>query len=254
VLVDCGPASTLETLLEGLGDVVPSALLLTHIHLDHAGAAGALVRRWPWLPVYVHERGARHLADPERLLSSARRLYGDQMDRLWGEMLPVPSQNLHVLTGGETVLGSYAVAYTPGHASHHVSFLGEGTAFAGDVAGVRLTPRALVVPPTPPPDVDVEAWQGSIATLRAWAPERLAITHFGEVTGVSDHLDALASRLEAWSQLARAGDRERYVAQVGDEMRRDDDPEQVTAYGDRARLGEYFDGFARYWAQRDRPG
>ncbi len=122
VIVDCGPTSTLDTLLEGLGDTRPSALLLTHIHFDHAGAAGSLVRRWPDLPVYVHERGARHLADPERLYSSAKRLYGDDMERLWGEMLPVPEENLRVLTGGETVLGRYEVAYTPGHASHHVCF------------------------------------------------------------------------------------------------------------------------------------
>ena len=124
VLVDPGPGSCLPMLLGGLGDQVPRALLLTHIHLDHAGASGALVQRWPDLEVYVHERGAPHLIDPSRLMNSARQLYGEDMDRLWGEMLPVPEANLRVLSGGERVLGeAFEVAYTPGHASHHVSYL-----------------------------------------------------------------------------------------------------------------------------------
>jgi glyoxylase-like metal-dependent hydrolase (beta-lactamase superfamily II) len=135
VLVDVGPESAQHTLLDALGDDVPRALLLTHIHFDHAGAAGALVRRWPHLEVWVHERGAPHLANPERLVSSARRLYGDAFDRLWGEVVPIPEQNLRVLTGGETI-GDWRVAYTPGHASHHVTYLDQrtGAAFTGDVA------------------------------------------------------------------------------------------------------------------------
>src|SRR5829696_1496495 len=132
VLVDPGPQSCEETLLEALGEERPRALLLTHIHFDHAGAAGALVRRWPELPVYVHQRGARHLADPERLVASATRLYGEQdMQRLWGEVVPVPQDNLRVLQGGETgVEGAFCVEYTPGHASHHVSFLHEDSGWA----------------------------------------------------------------------------------------------------------------------------
>ena len=138
VLIDPGPTSCLPALLEALGDQRPRALLLTHIHLDHAGATGSLVQRWPDLEVYVHERGARHLIDPSRLVDSATRLYGEDMDRLWGEMLPVPEDNLTVLAGGERLLdGAYEVAYTPGHASHHVSFLHDGTAFVGDVGGVQ---------------------------------------------------------------------------------------------------------------------
>ena len=134
----------MATLLEALGDERPAALLLTHIHLDHAAATGALVRRWPDLEVYVHERGAPHLVDPSRLLASAERLYGDQMERLWGEIVPVPEGNVRPLAGGETVLGM-RVAYTPGHASHHVSYLHEdsGTAFTGDVAGVRIPTLGL---------------------------------------------------------------------------------------------------------------
>ena len=124
VLVDPGPESSHRTLLEALGDEVPRAILLTHIHFDHAGAAGALVRRWPQVEVWVHERGARHLVDPERLVASARRLYGDDFDRLWGEVVPVPEGNLRVLEGGERLEG-FRVAYTPGHASHHVAYLHE---------------------------------------------------------------------------------------------------------------------------------
>ena len=141
-LVDPGPESSMETLLEALGGEQPRALLLTHIHLDHAAATGALVRRWPDLEVYVHERGAPHLIDPSKLLASAERLYGDQMEHLWGEIVPVPEANVRPLAGGETVLGM-RVAYTPGHASHHVCYLHEesGTAFVGDVAAVRSRPR-----------------------------------------------------------------------------------------------------------------
>src|ERR1700730_14339443 len=138
VLIDPGPSSCLPNLLHALDGERPRALLLTHIHLDHAGATGSLVERWPELDVYVHELGAPHLADPSRLLKSAKRLYGDDMDRLWGEVLPVPKRNLRELRGGELLDGDFEVAYTPGHASHHVSFLRSGTAYVGDVAGVRI--------------------------------------------------------------------------------------------------------------------
>src|SRR5436305_15154663 len=162
VLVDPGPSSCLDTLLEGLGGQVPRALLLTHIHLDHSGASGTLVERWPELEVYVHERGAAHLIDPSKLLKSARRLYGENMDPWWGETVPVPERNVHVVRGGERVLDdAFEVAYTPGHASHHVSYLHRGTAFVGDVGGVRVTAGSLTIPPTPPPDVDLEAWHDS---------------------------------------------------------------------------------------------
>jgi glyoxylase-like metal-dependent hydrolase (beta-lactamase superfamily II) len=123
-LVDPGPESSLETLLAALDGERPAAIVLTHIHLDHAAATGAIVRRWPEIPVYVHELGAHHLIDPSRLLASAERLYGDAMERLWGEIVPVPEQNVRALAGGETVLG-LRVAYTPGHASHHVCYLHE---------------------------------------------------------------------------------------------------------------------------------
>ena len=251
VLVDPGPSSCLETLLEALGDERPRALLLTHIHFDHAGAAGSLVRRWPDLPVYVHERGARHMADPERLYTSAKRLYGDDMERLWGEMLPVPEANLHVLEGGEHVLdGRFTVAYTPGHASHHVSYLHDGTAFVGDVAGVRITPDSITIPPTPPPDIDVESWHESIATVRAWQPDRLAMTHFGAYENVTEQLDELSGRLDDWSSLARDGDRDRFIAIVQGEILRDGSAEQAATYEQAAPVQQLYAGYERYWSKR----
>jgi glyoxylase-like metal-dependent hydrolase (beta-lactamase superfamily II) len=203
-LVDPGPQSSMETLLAAIGDEQPRALLLTHIHLDHAAASGALVRRWPELEVYVHERGAPHLIDPSKLLASAERLYGDQMEHLWGEIVPVPEANVKPLAGGEDVLGM-RVAYTPGHASHHVCYFHEdsGTAFVGDVAAVRIPGVEEVVPPTPPPDIDVETWLDSIATVESWRPERLALTHFGSIEEPTEHLELVRRRLREEANLAR---------------------------------------------------
>jgi len=203
-LVDPGPQSSMETLLAAIGEERPRALLLTHIHLDHAAATGALVRRWPELEVYVHERGARHLVDPSKLLASAERLYGDRMEYLWGEIVPVPEANVRPLTGGEDVLGM-RVAYTPGHASHHVSYFHEesGTAFVGDVAAVRIPGVELIVPPTPPPDIDIETWLESIATVESWRPERLALTHFGAIEEPVQHLELVRQRLREEADLAR---------------------------------------------------
>jgi glyoxylase-like metal-dependent hydrolase (beta-lactamase superfamily II) len=203
-LVDPGPESSMQTLLEALDDEPPRALLLTHIHLDHAAATGALVRRWPELEVYVHERGAPHLVDPSKLLASASRLYGEAMDRLWGEIVPVPEANVRALAGGETVLGM-RVAYTPGHASHHVSYLHEesGTAFVGDVAAVSIPGANLIVPPTPPPDIDVELWEESLGIVEAWRPRRLALTHFGAIEEPPPHLAGVRERLREEAQLAR---------------------------------------------------
>ncbi|MFI5027568.1 MAG: MBL fold metallo-hydrolase [Solirubrobacterales bacterium] len=210
-LVDPGPESSLDILLEAIGKERPKALVLTHIHLDHAAATGALVRRWPDLEVYVHERGAPHLIDPSKLLASAGRLYGDAMGYLWGEIVPVPAGNVRPLAGGETVLGM-RVAYTPGHASHHVCYLheGSGTAFVGDVAAVRIPNTGLIVPPTPPPDIDIEAWEDSIGIVEGWRPERLAITHFGQVDDPATHLPRVRERLREEAELARELDEDAY--------------------------------------------
>jgi len=210
-LVDPGPESSLETLLAKLGGEQPRAVVLTHIHLDHAAATGAIVRRWPETEVFVHERGAPHLIDPTRLLASAERLYGDAMERLWGEIVPVPEENVRPLAGGETVLGM-RVAYTPGHASHHVCYLDErsGTAFVGDVAACLVPGTNLVVPPTPPPDIDIETWLDSIATVESWRPERLAVTHFGAIEDPEPHLATVRERLREEAELARELDEETY--------------------------------------------
>ncbi|HEX8752077.1 MAG TPA: MBL fold metallo-hydrolase [Solirubrobacterales bacterium] len=220
-LVDPGPESSLATLLERIGEERPRALLLTHIHLDHAAATGALVERWPDLEVYVHERGAPHLIDPSKLLASAERLYGDQMEYLWGRIVPVPEGNVRVLHGGETVLGM-RVAYTPGHASHHVCYLHEetGTAFCGDVAAVRIPPSHLVLPPTPPPDIDVEVWEESLDTVAGWEPTKLALTHFGAIEDdVPGHLEAVRSRLREEAELARQMDEAAYNADLERRLR-----------------------------------
>ncbi len=211
-LVDPGPESSVGTVIEAIGGERPRAVVLTHIHLDHAAATGALVRRWPDLEVYVHERGAPHLIDPSKLLASAERLYGDAMERLWGEIVPVPEANVRVLSGGETVLGM-RVAYTPGHASHHVCYLHEesGTAFVGDVAACRIPPSDLIMPPTPPPDIDIPVWEESLDLVAGWAPQRLALTHFGAVEDdVPGYLEAVRARLREEAELARQMSQEAY--------------------------------------------
>ena len=251
VLIDPGPGSCLATLLDALGERPPRALLLTHIHLDHAGATGSLVKRWPELEVYVHELGAVHLADPSRLLDSARRLYGGDMDRLWGEFLAVPESNLRELNGGETVLGGFEVAYTPGHASHHVSYLHDGTAFVGDVGGVRITPGGITVPPTPPPDIDIEAWHASIERVAAWQPERLAMTHFGSSDDVDAQLDELGRRLDGWAELARTNDEAGFIEAIGKEIRRDAGPEVAATYQQAAPAEQLYAGLERYWRKRE---
>lgn len=214
VLIDPGPGITEDTLLAALGGEQPRALLLTHIHFDHAGVSGSLVRRWPDLPVYVHERGAPHMVDPERLMASAGRLYGgdEGLRALWGEMVPIPESNLRVLTGGETVLDAFRVEYTPGHASHHVCFYHEPSrmAFVGDVGGARIPPHDFTVAPTPPPDIDVEAWKASIALVRAWDPAALGLTHFGEAP--VEQLDRVLVALEAQVELESAHDEAGFVA------------------------------------------
>jgi glyoxylase-like metal-dependent hydrolase (beta-lactamase superfamily II) len=250
-LVDPGPESSLPALLEALDDEQPRALLLTHIHLDHAAATGAMVRRWPELEVYVHERGAPHLIDPRRLLASAERLYGDQMQRLWGEIVPVPEANVTVLSGGESVLGM-RVAYTPGHASHHVCYLHEdsGTAFVGDVAAVRIPPSNLVVPPTPPPDIDVETWEESIGTVESWEPQRLALTHFGPVEEPAEHLAIVRERLREEAQMARDLSEAEYEQRHRERVEAAVDPETAAELIQAVPPQYQWRGLDRYWRKR----
>jgi glyoxylase-like metal-dependent hydrolase (beta-lactamase superfamily II) len=224
VVVDPGPQSTEDALLDALGGERPRALLLTHIHFDHAGAAGSLVRRWPDLEVYVHERGAPHLIDPERLVKSAARLYGgeDGLERLWGEVVPVPEKNVRVLAGGETVLdGEFRVEYTPGHASHHVAYLHEASrwAFVGDVAGVRVPPGEFTIAPTPPPDIDVDAWERSLDVIGGWEPAGLGLTHFGAAEDAASQLAAVREALHEEAALAGRCEQEEFILAMEERVR-----------------------------------
>ena len=248
VLVDPGPQSCEDALLEALGGERPKALLLTHIHFDHAGAAGALVRRWPELEVYVHERGAPHMANPEKLVASAARLYGgeDGLRETWGEVVPVPEENLKVLSGGETVLG-FDVEYTPGHASHHVCYFRDGVAFVGDMAGVRVPPYDLTLAPTPPPDIDVEAWERSIEAIAAREPQTLALTHFG--TAGPEQLDAVREALHFQADLAAAGDQDAFMAALHERII-EQAPDEVDAIELAAPLDHLFLGLHRWHSKR----
>jgi glyoxylase-like metal-dependent hydrolase (beta-lactamase superfamily II) len=270
-LVDPGPASCLDGLRASLArhghrleDV--DTILVTHIHLDHAGGVGVLVRLNPRLQVYVHRRGAPHVVDPSKLISSASRLYGDRMGPLWGEIPPVPESNVHALDGGEVLrIGGVEVrvAYTPGHASHHVSYFdtSSGTAFAGDTGGIRVGEPLLVLPPTPPPDIDVEAWDASLALIRAWDPERIFITHFGGFDQPLDHLADLEARLHDVAGTVRSllldqtlddGARQRRFADRMVAMFREclPDEDRVRRYEAAVSVERGWQGLARYWQKR----
>jgi glyoxylase-like metal-dependent hydrolase (beta-lactamase superfamily II) len=251
ILIDPGPSSSLETLIEALGGEQPRAVLLTHIHLDHAGASGTMARRWPELPIYVHERGARHLADPAKLLASAERLYGDQMERLWGEVAPVPEQNLRPLRGGEEVLG-FRVAYTPGHASHHVSYFHppSGRAFVGDTAAVRIPPSDFVLPPTPPPDIDLDLWEDSIDCILDWEPDSLGLTHFGEVADPERHLDLVRARLREQGELAHRLGSDEFDERIRWQVAEHADPETAEALLQAVPPEQQWAGLDRYLSSR----
>jgi glyoxylase-like metal-dependent hydrolase (beta-lactamase superfamily II) len=269
-LVDPGPSTTLETLLKALGaqgitlrDV--RQVLLTHIHLDHAGATGSLLEANPEIEVLVHERGARHLIDPSNLMASATRLYGADMERLWGVVLPVPSARVKTLSGTERVTAGgreLEVAYTPGHASHHVTFFdrSSGIAFAGDVAGIRRGAGTFIMPPTPPPDIDLEAWRASADRILAWDPDTLFLTHFGPFRGARPHFQELFDRLDSWSQIVRRlladpsiDDQERerrFVEEARLELRRTVGEAEAEQYRRAGRLDYSWQGLARYWRSR----
>jgi glyoxylase-like metal-dependent hydrolase (beta-lactamase superfamily II) len=247
-LFDCGPSTCAPELkarlaehgLE-LGDV--RHLLLSHIHLDHAGAAGALVREHPGLQVHVSEIGAPHLADPSRLEASARRLYGGDFDRLWGELAAVPEENLNVV--GDRVLGLRCLP-TPGHASHHVCYFDGETLYAGDAAGVRIQPSEFVLPPTPPPEFDLEAWNTSIGTIERLGPERLALIHFGIAGDPAEHLAQLRQRLQAWTdQVFRGTSEEDFVLAARSELGPD-----ALEYETAMPLWQSYAGLARYRDKR----
>jgi glyoxylase-like metal-dependent hydrolase (beta-lactamase superfamily II) len=246
-VVDPGPDSSVANVLDALGDEQPRAVLLTHIHLDHAGGAGALVRRWPDLEVWVHRNGARHVIDPSRLVASATRIYGDQMKTLWGDIVAVPEANVRILDD-DGAAGGMRWAWTPGHAVHHVAYLHEdtGIAFAGDVAGVRIG-SGPVLPPTPPPDIDIEAWHRSIDLVAGWRPSALAIAHFGTFTDVERHLGDLHAALDRLAEVARTSDEATFEAHVRDLLAGVDERD---AYFSAMPPGTLHGGLSRYWRNR----
>jgi glyoxylase-like metal-dependent hydrolase (beta-lactamase superfamily II) len=268
-LVDPGPASTLETLRaqlrsRGLAVADLSAVLLTHIHLDHAAATGALLRENPGLPVYVHKLGAPHLADPGKLLASATRLYGENMQRLFGDVLPVPQENLRILEGGETLAfgtRKLDVVYTPGHASHHVSYFDslEGVAFIGDTGGIRIQGQALILPATPPPDINMELWNASLDAIAARRPARLLLTHFGFVRDAADHIARYRERLREWTALSgellrthadEAAAARAFVEQMEGEIMHALPTAEAAHYIFNGGLDLSWMGLARYWRKR----
>jgi glyoxylase-like metal-dependent hydrolase (beta-lactamase superfamily II) len=248
VIVDPGPQESAERVIEALGEA-PRAILLTHIHLDHAGGTGSLLERWPDVPVYVHELGAPHLIDPSRLEASAGRLW-DDMEERWGHTRPVPEASVNLVGEGDTVHG-FRVAYTPGHASHHVAYLHEasGWAFVGDVMGVRVAPEAHTIMPTPPPDIDVDAWLDSIAIVEGWDPQGIGVTHFGGHEDVAHVLADARSELERWAARAReVADEDAYTAEVErdiDEQIADDELRDAIRQATTPRL--QYSGLERYW-------
>lgn len=253
-LVDCGPASCLETLRAGLAghglEVTDLRhLLLTHVHLDHAGAAGSLVGEHPELLVHVSDIGAPHLVDPSRLERSARRLYGDDFDRLWGELRPVPEENVRVV--GDSVLGLECFP-TPGHASHHVSYLAEdGSCFSGDATGVRIVPARHVAPVSPPPDVDLEAWNETLDSIGQRRPARLCLPHFGVVEDPEFHLEEVRRRLRIWAERVRDGlDEEAWIRAEEEERAAAVDDETAAVYRQAGPLWQSYAGLRRYWDKR----
>lgn len=251
-LFDCGSSSTFPSLEQGLADhgvgfADLRHVLLSHIHLDHAGAAGLVVERNPEVAVHVSGIGAPHVVEPGRLEASARRIYGETFDHLWGTVVPVPQAN--VRTVGARVL-DLDVFPTPGHAGHHVSYLDtEGTLYSGDVAGVRLPGGTFVLPPTPPPDVDVEAWERSTAASLARDPSRLALVHLDVFDDVSSHYERLHETLGRWSQLVEQGmSGEEFTALVRAEIAEAEATSGLAPWYETAvTLDSCHAGLERYW-------
>jgi glyoxylase-like metal-dependent hydrolase (beta-lactamase superfamily II) len=252
-LFDCGPSSSVSSLKQGLverglalSDV--RHLLLSHIHLDHAGAAGVLVREQPALQVHVSEIGAPHLVDPSRLERSARRLYGGGFDSLWGALAPVPPRNVHAV--GDKVLGLECFP-TRGHAAHHVSYLdADGTLYAGDAAGVRIVPARYVLPASPPPEIDLEAWNRTFDEIEWRQPERLALIHFGVVDDVGHHLSSAREELDRWAEWVGDGMSEDEFADAARGELERSEGEAAATYERAAPFWQSYVGLKRYWDKR----
>ena len=269
-LIDPGPTTTLDQLRsalarKGIAIADVRQVLLTHIHLDHAGVTGSLVKENPAIEVYVHERGAPHLIDPSRLLASATRLYGEDMERLWGAFLAVPAARVRILVHGERIIAggrAFHVAYTPGHASHHVSYFDPSTriAFVGDTAGIRRGSGSYVMPPTPPPDIDLDAWRLSEQRILGWDPDTLFLTHFGPFHGARLHFQQLMSNIAEWSRIVQRlltdgslNDEQRqraFVEEAFQQLKRVVGEAAAEQYGRAGRLDYSWQGLSRYWKKR----
>jgi glyoxylase-like metal-dependent hydrolase (beta-lactamase superfamily II) len=269
-LIDPGPSTTHQSLKEslrrkGISITDVRQILLTHIHLDHAGVTGTLVRENPGIEVLVHERGAMHMIDPSKLLASAGRLYGADMDRLWGDFIPVPAARVKALKGEEHIVAAgreLEVAYTPGHASHHVSYFDGASrvAFVGDTAGIRRTGRDYIMPPTPPPDIDLDAWRTSEDRILSWEPETLFLTHFGPFHGARMHFQDMTERLGVWSGIVRRllanpaldedGRERAFVSEALLDLKRKLGEQEAERYGRAGRLDYSWQGLSRYWRKK----
>jgi glyoxylase-like metal-dependent hydrolase (beta-lactamase superfamily II) len=240
----------LEAALEerGLGLEGLRHLVLTHIHLDHAGAAGVIARANPALRIHVSEIGAPHLVDPSRLERSARRLY-QNFDELWGELAPVPEEAIDVVRDRVLDLEAWP---TPGHASHHVSYLAaDGTCFAGDATGVKIPPSRFLAPVSPPPDIDLEAWDRTLESIGSRAPDRLCLPHFGVIEDPDSHLREMRERLRAWAERVRDGaTEEEFIVAAEQELAENADADTAAAYTQAGPFWQSYAGLARYWDKR----
>jgi glyoxylase-like metal-dependent hydrolase (beta-lactamase superfamily II) len=251
-LIDVGPTSTVPHLLDALGGWRPRAIVLTHIHLDHAGGTGTLLERWPDVEVWVHAGGAPHLVDPSRLWKSAGRIFGPDLERLWGVPEPVPAGRIRTIDDGERA-GPFRAVATPGHAGSHLALdhPSDGIVYCGDAAGVRIAPATYVFPPTVPPELDVEAWKASIDRIAACRPRRLAIGHFGAFDDCDAHLERLRQELDAIVREGRRG-RDAYTAWVGRGFGEVRDPEFQEAYRDACNPAMAWAGLERYLRREER--
>ncbi|MFT4050411.1 MAG: MBL fold metallo-hydrolase [Solirubrobacterales bacterium] len=251
ILIDPGPASSIHHVIDALGDVVPRVVLLTHVHLDHAGGTGRLVERYPELQVYIHEDGVRHMVDPSRLIASATRIYGDEMDK-WGEVLPIPEANVHALRDGDEIEGFRAI-HTPGHSGHHMAFLHLETEYAlvGDLVGQTIHGFDLRVVSTPPPEVDIEAWIASLDKLAEQdpVPSTLGLTHFGRVPDVLDSIQGAKDELRRLAELARAGSEEDFMLDFEAKLEAVP-PDVAESLVGALPVGHNYAGLERYWAKK----
>ncbi len=269
-IIDPGPESMVESLLDairqaGFAPQDVTHLLATHVHLDHAGAVGSLVKRMPHAQVYAHSKGIPHLLDTTKVVASATRIYGGRMQHLWGAIESTPVERLHTLEAGDTlnVAGRcLEVHYTPGHAVHHVVFFDASSKdlFAGDAAGVRLQGVDYVRPPTPPPDIDLEAWFTSIETINKLRPAVLYLGHFGATHDTTRHLARLTTQLRSWGDIVlhamREGKNEQeilalLIAQTEPEIWRvTNDPTTIPRYEIATNYAMTVQGYMRYWQKK----